>query len=574
MELIEGKVFRTSADHRWHDILTEIWSNTISGNSTADMSGDRQRERTVPFSEVLTPLMRIGARRFKVQAGKYHSVLQPSAILDLEHYLLTQLCYLANRCLGKEFYSFRLDKAPASALVEHWCATAETFEIYDDFVARMRSGDILRFLYDYPVLSRLLCQTVVQWLESVTELCIRADADAEWLGRAENADRAGMIKNARAGLSDQHHNGRTVIVITLRDGRKIVYKPRGLAGERIFNELLQLLNRLGIPDRLRTVSVVDRGNYGWMEHVEHAPCETDAEIESYFRRSGINLCMCYILAATDIHYENIIASGEHPVLVDLEALLCDRGQAKINNEDGVDLPYLLQIGMLPLGRRAPEFASDLSALGQNIEMISGIPHLFWSKINCDQMMAMERKSGAEPVGHQPTFHGMPAFAASHVDAVVEGFVSAYELVRNERELFCQTLCTLDNTQIGKFRVIIRNSATYSDILEHLLKPQFLKDGIDRSIELEWLARPLSGPYRVRTGRVRLFEHESSSMEHLDIPHITLSQWADLGLVDDDDFFRYHQLRDISVACSRLQSMTSDDREHHVSIIRDALSPRV
>ena len=36
---------------------------------------------------------------------------------------------------------------------------------------------------------------------------------------------------------------------------------------------------------------------------------------------GIIICVNYILRTNDLHYENIIAHGEFPVIVDLETIM-------------------------------------------------------------------------------------------------------------------------------------------------------------------------------------------------------------------------------------------------------------
>jgi lantibiotic modifying enzyme len=45
------------------------------------------------------------------------------------------------------------------------------------------------------------------------------------------------------------------------------------------------------------------------------------EIKRYYQRAGQLLCLLYVLGANDCHNENLIACGEHPVLVDLETLM-------------------------------------------------------------------------------------------------------------------------------------------------------------------------------------------------------------------------------------------------------------
>ena len=77
------------------------------------------------------------------------------------------------------------------------------------------------------------------------------------------------------------------------------------------------------------------------------------------------------IGATDIHYENLIASGEHPALVDLEGLfhpVLDENVPRDESDALVFKAYVssvLRVGLLPNPARAGEDAggADISALG-------------------------------------------------------------------------------------------------------------------------------------------------------------------------------------------------------------------
>lgn len=63
---------------------------------------------------------------------------------------------------------------------------------------------------------------------------------------------------------------------------------------------------------------LSRPTYGWEENIENKSCNTKEEIERYYFRLGIHLFLGYALGATDLHGENIVAYGEHPVIIDME----------------------------------------------------------------------------------------------------------------------------------------------------------------------------------------------------------------------------------------------------------------
>ena len=104
----------------------------------------------------------------------------------------------------------------------------------------------------------------------------------------------------------------------------MVYKPRSLAVESRFHDLLAWLNGVGFAPEFRPVGLLDRNTHGWMAWVDAAEVKTTAEIERYYRRQGAYLALFYALEATDLHMSNVIAAGEHPALIDLETLFHPR----------------------------------------------------------------------------------------------------------------------------------------------------------------------------------------------------------------------------------------------------------
>ena len=64
-----------------------------------------------------------------------------------------------------------------------------------------------------------------------------------------------------------------------------------------------------------------RDGYGWTEFVNHTGCADAKGHKRFFRRAGAWLALFHWFAGTDMHRENIIADGDHPVPIDLEMLL-------------------------------------------------------------------------------------------------------------------------------------------------------------------------------------------------------------------------------------------------------------
>ena len=126
----------------------------------------------------------------------------------------------------------------------------------------------------------------------------------------------------------------------------------------------------------------------------------------------------------------------------------------------------------------------------------------------------------------------------------------------------------------ELRVLVRDSATYSAIHLRLLYPEFLVDGLDRGIELDWLARPLSARAKPQKARLELYERERAAMENLDIPHFGTSMWKRLEQLSSvRDTLLPNGRRDSTVLRERLAILSAEDRESQVAALTASIRSR-
>lgn len=126
------------------------------------------------------------------------------------------------------------------------------------------------------------------------------------------------------GLSHPHDDNRCVLALTFGDGSRLVYKPRDLTIDLAFASLLDWLGQRGLPLRLMMPRLVNCESYGWVEFIAPASCPDGAAITRFYRRAGQLLALLHVLGGIDCHFENVIAHGEHPVVVDCETVLHPR----------------------------------------------------------------------------------------------------------------------------------------------------------------------------------------------------------------------------------------------------------
>lgn len=135
------------------------------------------------------------------------------------------------------------------------------------------------------------------------------------------------------GVRDGHRDGKSVVLLTFHSGQRLVYKPRSLSIGTHFYRFLGWLNDHGDHPPFATIPLLDKGEYGWMAFIEPRSCTCKEELANFYFRQGGYLALLYALEAVDFHYENIIAQGEHPFLIDLESLFQPRIEMNTNKEE-------------------------------------------------------------------------------------------------------------------------------------------------------------------------------------------------------------------------------------------------
>jgi type 2 lantibiotic biosynthesis protein LanM len=466
-----------------------------------DVAAGVTRTAAVPFEPILEPFVDAGRAQLEREAGEAIEVFSIDAQFTLECALLDFLSRLAVQTLNEEL-ALR-GRFP-------WPAQARSTGAYDRFVAEMLDGGMDGVLRECPVLERLMATWTSGWARSHAQLARRLRDD--WPMIRE-------VLSIAPYRSDPHNGGEAVAILALSGGRLLVYKPRSLEMEEAFASLLEWASDLGFSAPFRSIQLVAREGYGWMEHVAPTPCETQAEVEDFYRRAGGLLCLLSFLQATDIHHENLIARGDQPVLVDLETLLHPR-------REPVDFAAaMLQTGFLPTGD-----AVDFSALGATEALTTPFPFTQCEGVNTDGMMVSRTVFHVPRRENVPTLHGRPAIAAQHIESIVAGFGEMFALVLRNRG---EVLRPFDGL---RGRIIARPSNVYGLLLQESLQPRYMRDA---ALRADLLAR------------LRPSADELLALERMDVPY-------------------FSDVRDLAPARAVLERATESDLPSHLELLRREL----
>ncbi|MEP6621534.1 MAG: type 2 lanthipeptide synthetase LanM family protein [bacterium] len=442
----------------------------------------------VAFEALLAPFLLVGRQRVRMRAASQGACFEPVVHAVLERALMEQLSRICRRALYVEFSGFQR-------------AQAFIGEAYNAFMQHMLRGGMLAFFQQYPMAARLSASATDLWVEATLEFLTRLDGDRDAIADTfGDGSHQGAVTRLHANLSDPHCGGRSVLIAEFASGLSVVYKPRPLGVDAAFGRLLHWANDHLDGIALRPLRVLTCGDYGWIERASHGPCSDDAGVERYYTRCGALLCLVYALNGGDFHHENLLAAGEHPMLLDLEMLLGHR--------------FLLAERLPAAGM------PDSAAKRRHVESVLNLRMLPVPKpvvfgVTCESGALSDEQTAQ----HRALRDGLPVPAARHIPAIIHGFTALYQALRDGATELLAPGGVLEAFRGESVRFILRNTSLYLTLIERGLRPEHLKSGITFGMELDVLAKTFLSMDE-RPPIWPAVAAEKRALEHLDVPLFT------------------------------------------------------
>jgi len=487
----------------------------------------------------------------------------PSAPFDaetatrlFEASLWGQLASRALKVVILELNVARVEGTLSGATPEERCA---------DFARQLRAGPTRdRVIAEYPVLARSLVSAAEYWEQAAAEFMEHLAADERLLRDTFFDGRElGALDALLSGAGDGHRHGRSVIVAHLSSGARVVYKPRPLDVDLHFAALIEWLNARGMSPLLRAVQTISIGGHGWSEFIANTPCASSEEVGRFYERFGAYLAVLHALEATDFHYENVIASGEHPSLIDLEALFHPRHDVELGTQEPEWLGWralqhsVLRAGVLPYRIQASDESSsiDLSAVGGRGGQLSPTRFPVLTGAGTDGMRFAREHVRLPDTQNRPALGAEAVDPARYAERVAAGFTAAYRLLVRHRDELVAPEGPLHRFADDPIRVVLRPTRQYALILSESHHPDVLRDAIerDRLIDRLWVAIPA----RPDLERIVAFEH--GDLVNGDVPLFTSRPRSrDLFTTHGDVVDGFFRRSGLESAIERIASMGEED----------------
>lgn len=443
---------------------------------------------------------------------------------------------------------------------------------YDQFVLDMKADGFRQLFAEKPVLLRLLAVVARQWIDTAREFIVRLEADLPIITRVIlQSSVTGPVVMVEGDRSDRHNDGRSVFMVGFEDGARVAYKPKDLRVDAAWHALVARLNEArGSPVELKAARTLAGDGYGWTEFIDHTGCADQDACRRFYRRTGAWLALFHCFAATDMHQENVIATGEHPVPIDLEMILQESTINLIQDPEEqaaaaareILSESVMRVGLLPAYGRSPNNA--VFAMGGLTSQWDVKSKLSWHDINSDAMRPVIVKEASKSNPNLPHVDGRYATFADYVEDFISGFSDYAKFLYhlNQNGDHAKVFDGFTDLQVRK---VIRPTRFYHMLLQRLKNHKTMNDGITWSAQADFLARLAN--WEVDDDPLWHFQQpERHALLGLNVPHfVTAGNGGELGRTADA--LDIKSSSDLDVARARLDHLDDKEIAWQIEIIR-------
>lgn len=410
---------------------------------------------------------------------------------------------------------------------------AQSTDRFKQFIKLLKEPRTLEAIFKkYPVLHRLLKTYVGHSIKFMRQFFQALEADYVDIQQHFNLSESSKLCHIyKAG--DRHRQASSVLILEFIDKahetsvQKIVYKPRSLAIDLAYNYFISKINQK-IDFDFRTVKTLDYQTHGWCEFVTVSSCQHEKEVERFYYRLGGLLAVAHLLNGGDLHYENVLAAGDCPIIIDHECLL--QPLLRLNNAAQVQRLRRTLLDTLILPNRAlvtdTEESFDVSAFAGRGGQFHPEENLVVMKAGCDDMRLERQRTVFSAQHNLPTLKGEIIDASAYQSHFIKGFETCYQWLLNNK-----TYLTAKNSPLQKFnhvetRILFKPTAEYARLLFEALHPKILCSFENFQEHLSWLYEDRKDYQGFDCSWIIASEIED--LHQLDIP--LFSHWTDEGVI--------------------------------------------
>lgn len=435
---------------------------------------------------------------------------------------------------------------------------------YEEFVVATN----LLLIVKYPVLDKILHTIVNNYLTHIQNIFSNFSKDFSFISKSFSLKinrNYTIIKDIDTSLGDGHA-GESTALVTLSDGTKLIYKPRNIDTTYSYNLFIDWVNNK-LNTNLKTIKCVSCGSYGWLEFVLYEVVNTPEELREYYYKAGILLTVTLLLGSKDCHYENIIASGRNPVLIDHETIIqpvLSNQSIRTWDEQHKIPPFSVLESMLivnqdtgvPLEYAGYGINGNVEAMNLEKKVLN--PNTIDSKRDTRFIF---RKLVKENI---PLYKNTPVFANNYKNSFIEGFLATYDMFMASKEELMSSESPIRFFENQKIRYVWRPTFIYSKILKYMRGAFFMSSFEVYQSKLHELMSKAYQKENFKNYKL-ILECEMNQMLSGDIPFFNLNS-LDCQLAEDKSFniFSCNCIENIKYRVNSLSILHKDEQVKHIA----------
>lgn len=357
------------------------------------------------------------------------------------------------------------------------------------------------FFNDYPVLARLLSIRAGYFVKNF-KLFIDSLLEAKKeLRLVFGIQKPFELQELVFGNADSHDGGKSVLVFTLNN-KKLVFKYKNLEICNAVSEFYKCLEKMDGSFSFYDIRRIVHGTFAIEEFVTYKETENEDALHRYYYRFGQLVMVMYVLGATDLHLENVIAVNDYPVPIDLETVFQNERSIKRDGSAMSNLIHKLNDGILESSLLPNIYWNmnkkneiEMSALaGKEQKLPFDVLQL---ENDSDGIMKMTYKpfimEGSENL---PTLQGVKVGYEEYVDDIIAGFSDSYHIILSNKSCLAENLEKLFSEKI--VRNVLKSTQKYCDMLQYSYHPSCMTNYLNREKLMENLwAYPYDNPEAIK-----------------------------------------------------------------------------
>lgn len=339
---------------------------------------------------------------------------------------------------------------------------------------------------EYPVLARFSAQTVIDFVRFCGRFLHHVELNRRSLSERFGLGEDFIVDDLILDSGDLHDHGSSVIIMTVGESR-IVYKPRNLSTHVLFGRLARRCERTEAFLPMNVSQVLECGEYGFEEFVETRDCAVPEEVCRYYRRYGQLMGLIWLLHGNDMHYENIVPSGEYPQIVDFETVVTNKPKFAGRKDDAAGTVQKIIEHSLEYSALLPSQV-PINAQGKTIDVSALDPSQQTMPALCPQIMSLDSDDAhyeyhamkLDKSSHVLTLGGKPVDPYRYRDEISRGFDAAIGALS---DIGVEELRGIVKDDIT-IRILVRPTNSYARFLDFMHHPSVLHDMRDVEAILE------------------------------------------------------------------------------------------